>query len=177
MVLELYKFTVGYKNWEYCYNKPEIYSYTELIKNDLISIQFLVILIIPLNYVYYFLIIINFLTLIFFIIIPIKITEGNKIYNILIYSPYLISLSIKKIIKNQLYSLKNIKLLFINILTIQQFGFPRIVLNYTYITLKLIKSYNKNPNKKNFKEFFNYLYLLTYQENITKIENFIKYPI
>jgi hypothetical protein len=58
----------------------------------------------------------------------------------------------------------------VNFITIVIWGFPRFILNYSYITILIIKSYKNNPENLNIKEFLNYIYITTYGESINKLD-------
>lgn len=71
-----------------------------------------------------------------------------------------------------------LKILLLNYLNIILYGSPRLVLNYSFITVDILRSYSKNPIKKiNLYEILEYIYNNTYGISINKMEDFLKYPI
>lgn len=112
-------------------------------------------------------------------IIPIKISKKDYIFNIFIYYPYIISSTIKRICNKKIFNKKIFKVFFINFINIIIYGFPRVVMNYAYIATRIIISYKKNPEKdlKSIISLFMYIYENTFEKYIKNIENFLKYPI
>jgi len=178
-LVELYKIKIKNKGWEYCYKNNVIYSYSDLILCDLkfCNIYKIFILILIINIFYLILIFQLALTLIF-IVFPVKVTKRNKIFNIFIYIPFLYSKSIKKlckmIIKNLYKNKIFYKILFLNFLHVYLWGFPRICFDYGLTSLKIMISYEKNPNFKGFQtwyEIISVIYQETYESLIEKLEN------
>lgn len=175
LVLEVYKYFNSYHCWEYCYAKNEFYSYSEFICYDLPRLRYYTALIILFCYFFYLILIINIIFSLIFLFTFIKIKKKKSIfYNIFLYYPFLITETIKHVIKKKLYNRYTIRILFINYVNILLYGFPRIVLNYSFISVNILKSYKKNPeNNINLYEVLGYIYDNTYEVNIEKMEKLL----
>jgi hypothetical protein len=116
---------------------------------------------------------------ILFFFIPLKYNKKDLFNNIILYYPYLLSLALKKIIKNRLFNIKTIKNILLNFSSLFFFGFPRIVIHYSYISSTILISYKNTSivENKSINEFIFFIYENTYGETIKKLEIFLKYPI
>ena len=170
---------IGNKGWDYCYKNNIIYSYSDLLIYDIkflkISRFFILFLLI---YLFYLVLIIQLLLTIIFVFFPLKVCKRNKLFNIFIYIPFLYSKSFKKLCKMLLINLyKNkifYKILFLNFLHVYMWGFPRLCFNYAFISLKILISYELNPNFKGFDTWFEIVFIIyqeTYGTLIEKMEN------
>lgn len=117
--------------------------------------------------------------MILFFLLPIKHIKRGVFYNVLFYYPYLLSLALKKIIKKRFFKLNIIKNILLNFSSLFFFGFPRVVIHYSYISSTILSSYKNTSmlEDKNINELMIHLYENTYSEAIDKIEIFLKYPI
>lgn len=178
LALELYKYFNGYRCWEYCYTNNIVYSYSELVLYEISRLRFSMFLVILFCYLYYFILIINIVFIVIFILTFIKIKKKGIIHNVFLYYPFLIVTTFKHVIIKKLYNRNMLKILLLNYLNIILYGSPRLVLNYSFITVDILRSYSKNPIKKiNLYEILEYIYNNTYGISINKMEDFLKYPI
>ena len=179
LVLEVYKFFDGYYDWDRCYKYGKIHSYSEFIYYTIPRLKFNIFYFIIFCFLYYYLLLINIFFFVLFFSIPLKCNKKNLFSAIIFYYPYLLSLALKKIIKERLFKINIFKNIILNFSSLFLFGFPRIVIHYSYTSSTILISYKKTSARKdkNLKEFINYLYENTYGESINKIEAFLKYPI
>jgi hypothetical protein len=114
-----------------------------------------------------------------FFLFPIKYNRRGVFGDVLFYYPYLLSLALKKIIKKRFFKLNMINNILLNLSSLYFFGFPRIVIQYAYISSTILISYKNTSllENKSTNELITYLYENTYYETIDKIEIFLKYPI
>ncbi len=178
LVLEIYKHRKGRHCWEFCYNMRIPYSYSEFLLYELFTLKKYIFVFILFCYIFYIILILNLFMVIFFIIKNKKIKKSNIIINIFLYAPYLTSLVIKKTIKNVKIK-KILKILYINYINIILYGFPRITMDYSFTSTKILRSFLKNPNITilSYKDLLLYIYNNTINYNIDRMESFLKYPI
>ena len=177
--MELYKLKVKNNDWVYCYKNNIIYSYSDLFLCDKKKINILFFFIfILMTYLFYIILVIQIIITFFLLIVPLKLNKGGIVFNIIIYIPFLNSIVVKKfyqILKKHLYKSKDFyKLLFVNFLHIYIWGFPRLSFNYAFISVRILKSYENNPNFRGldtWKEITILIYQETYGMLIEKIEN------
>jgi hypothetical protein len=87
-------------------------------------------------------------TIIFFIFnifIKLNVEKKGCISNIFIYTPFLISKTLKVLVKN--INKRFILVLTVNVINIYMWGFPRLTMNYAYVCFEIIKSYKNDPDK------------------------------
>ena len=150
--------------------------YSDFILEDKPKISFLNLFYIYMYcYFFYFVILIQVFIMLFFILsnifFNIRLSKKSHIFNIFIYIPFLMSKSVKILMKN--INKKLILTLIINFINIYMWGFPRIVLNYAYISFGIIKSFKKDPeefNTKKILEILDYVYNNTWDITIKKLE-------
>lgn len=171
--IEIYKIIRKNNKWDYCYNNTIIYSYSDFILKELNSLKVVdVYMFIIILMLLYPILIIQCLFFIFFIITNIKISKGGRLFNIFIYIPYLSSSIIRTNKLKKIINKKTIRIFFINLTHIYIWGFPRIVFNNSYKTLKILKSF-KDTNSitiDNINEILSYVYEDVYESLINKIE-------
>ena len=150
LLAELFNIRRGCCRWNYCYNFGKVYMYSDFIMKDMLKISFREIFYIYLYCQFFYCIILIQLptTLIFFIFnvfIKFNIKKKGCIFNIFIYIPFLISKTLKTIVKN--INKRFLLVLFINAINIYMWGFPRLSMNYAYICFEIVKSYKNDPDK------------------------------
>jgi hypothetical protein len=184
-IVEIYKLKIKNNEWAYCYRKNIIYSYSDLLISDKkhlnISDFFILIFLV---YTFYLILIIQILITFIFILTPLKVCKKGRIFNILVYIPFLNSIILKNLYQmfiRVLYKNKTFyKLLFLNLLHLYIWGFPRLSFNYAFISIKILKSYEMNPDFRGlstWNEIIIFIYQETYGELIERIEKNYKYPI
>ena len=175
ILTEVYKFFSVYEDWDTCYKKNIIYSYSDFISHDFRVFSWLYFLYFVIScYIFYYIFVFNIILYFFFLFIPIKISRGYTLFNIFVYHPYLWSRFLKKLLLERKVNKKTIlKIILVNFITIFIWGFPRFILNYSYITILIIESYKNNPEVLNIKEFLNYVYISTYEESINKLDSIL----
>lgn len=165
LIIEVYKVINKNKKWSYCYSNNIIYSYSDFIFYELRVLGFFdVIVLIILLHIFYIILIVQLIVTLFFLIIRIKVSKKNKIFNIFIYIPNNNSYKIKNNIK-LLLNKEFLKIIFLNVINLYIWGFPRVVLNNTFISLGIIKSFKKSIepfNLKTIKDIFEYIYVEVY---------------
>ena len=174
ILTEVYKFFSVYEDWNTCYKKNIVYSYSDFILYDFRVFKwFYFLYFVIFCYIFYYIFVFNIILYLFFLFVPVKINKSCIFFNVLVYQPYLWSKFIKKLLWTKTSKITIFKILLVNFTTIIIWGFPRFILNYSYITIRIIKSYKNNPENLNIKEFLNYVYISTYKESIEKLESII----
>ena len=183
ILIELYKFYNKNNEWSFCYKNDIIYSYSDFLKIDLIKFKIydIFMLIFFLN-IFYICIILQLIITVLIIIIrstfTIKLSSSDNIlFNIFIYTPFLNSLCISKLsIFNYKFFNRFVKVLFLNLINVIIWRFPRIVMEYSFISLNIIISFKKDPENFSIiklKEIIKYIYKETFELNIEKLENLL----
>lgn len=176
--IELYKITTKNLGWDYCYKNNIIYSYSDLLLYDLRALGFSrFFILILLIHIFYLILIFQLLLTIVFVLFPLKSSKGGMLFNVFIYTPFLYSKIFKKLYKMLFVSLyKNkefYKILFLNFLHVYIWGFPRLCFNYAFISLKILISYELNPNFEGFYTWLEIIFTIykeTYEKLIEKLE-------
>jgi hypothetical protein len=173
LLVESYKYFKLNNCWDFCYKNNIIYSYSDFIRIDYLSLRRGLMFFIISLFFFYFILLLNILIFFSFILLPIKVTRGGMLFNVFIYYPNLLSFLFKKYIMEEKNVVILTKTLFINYLTFLIWCFPRFIINYAFISTKIFISYKKNPEKFNIREFtifLNYLYKATYDKTIISME-------
>lgn len=165
LILEIVNFSKGFANWEDRYKNNWFFTLGDFIFKEKKMKNYKIVFLL---FFFYIILNIQLIFLVLFLISNIKIKKGGKVKNILIYIPYLLNVCIKKYIKK--IRISSILPIIINIHTAVLWGFPRITINYSYISLNIIKSYDKNPEISKKGEILNYIYEETWLDTIKKLE-------
>ena len=163
-------------DWNYCYKFGKIYMYSDFIIKDRLRISFHELFYIYAYCLFFYCIMLIQIptTIIFFIFnifIKLNVEKKGCISNIFIYTPFLISKTLKVLVKN--INKRFILVLTVNVINIYMWGFPRLTMNYAYVCFEIIKSYKNDPDKVDaikVYEVLNCIYDNTWEKTIIKLE-------
>ena len=176
LLVEFLNYRRGCCDWNYCYKFGKIYMYSDFIIKDRLKISFRGLFYIYFYCLFFYCIILiqiptTFIFFIFNAFIELNIPRKGCIFNIFIYIPFLISKTLKILIRN--INKRFLLVLIINTINIYMWGFPRLSMNYAYICFDIVKSYKNDPDKIDAAKVSEVLYCIydnTWGKTIIKLE-------
>jgi hypothetical protein len=177
-IVEIFNIIKGCSSWKNCYENKKAYLYTDFLIKDLFKLNLydLIIIFLICKILYTILKIQIITTIVFlpFFIYKKNLSKKSYLYNIFIYTPYIRIKVIRIALNNKIEFITITKNIYMFII----WGFPKHILNYTYKSFKIIKSYRKDPrniNKNIIKEILIKIYEETWGHDLKLLEKIIKY--